>query len=298
MHICYIDESGTSDVPGTTSHFILAGLAIPIQNWKDADRQISEILAKWGLANAEFHTAWVMRKYIEQSKITKFDELDWTARRTAVQKRRNAEILKLQKAGSPKALKQFKKTYSHTSAYVHLTHQERIAAAREVADRIGDWSFARLFAECIDKIHFDPLKTHREVDVQAFEQVVSRFQQYLHRAFRTDTAALGLLVHDNNHTIARKHTALMREFHANGTLWTSVDRIIETPLFVDSGLTRMIQIADLCSYALRRFCENGETDLFARVFKAADRAGTRVVGVRHFAGLACKCAICDAHHRS
>ena len=297
MHICYIDESGTSDVPGTTSHFILAGLAIPIQNWKEADRQISEILAKWGLANTEFHTAWVVRKFIEQAKIPKFDSLDWTARRTAVQKYRNAEILRLQKAGNPKALRQLKKTYSHTSAYIHLTHRERNAAALEVAERIGSWPFARLFAECINKIHFDPTKTEREVDVQAFEQVVSRFQQYLQREYPADKAGLGLLVHDNNDTISRKHTSLMRDFHSNGTLWTSVDRIIETPLFVDSGLTRMIQIADLCSFALRRFVENGETALFAKVFAAADRIGTRVVGVRHFAGLACRCAICDAHHR-
>ncbi len=29
MFLCYIDESGTSNIPGNTSHFILAGLAIP-----------------------------------------------------------------------------------------------------------------------------------------------------------------------------------------------------------------------------------------------------------------------------
>ena len=30
MYLCYIDESGTSDIPGNTSHFILAGLSLPI----------------------------------------------------------------------------------------------------------------------------------------------------------------------------------------------------------------------------------------------------------------------------
>ncbi len=72
----------------------------------------------------------------------------------------------------------------------------------------------------------------------------------------------GLLVHDNNASVAKKHTELMRHFHQQGTLWRQIDGIIETPLFVDSRLTRMVQIADLCAYSLRRFVENGEMNLF------------------------------------
>ena len=59
---------------------------------------------------------------------------------------------------------------------------------------------------------------------------------------------------------------MMRSFHAAGTLWTRVECIIETPMFVDSKLTRMVQIADLCAYALRRYLENGETGLFRPIF--------------------------------
>ena len=70
---------------------------------------------------------------------------------------------------------------------------------------------------------------------------------------------------------------------------------IETPLFVDSKLTRMVQIADLCAYALRRYLENGETDLFRPIFACADRIGDTTVGVRHFSPPACDCAICRAH---
>ena len=35
MYLCYIDESGTHEVPGTSSHFVLLGIAIPINKWKD-----------------------------------------------------------------------------------------------------------------------------------------------------------------------------------------------------------------------------------------------------------------------
>ena len=179
---------------------------------------------------------------------------------------------------------------------MHLNQVERRTCVQEVADLVANWGFARLFAECIDKIHFDPVKTSRTVDEQAFEQVVSRFERYLQN---TDGGQgqknFGLLVHDNNQNVALKHTNLMRGFHARGTLWTTIDRIIETPLFVDSSLTGMIQIADLCSYSLRRFVENGETDLFQRIFKRADRSGDRVVGVRHFTEPSCSCRICQMH---
>ncbi len=66
-------------------------------------------------------------------------------------------------------------------------------------------------------------------------------------------------------------------------------------MFVDSELTRMIQIADLCAYALRRFFENDETRLFELIFRRADRVGEVEVGVRHFSPIDCECAVCKAH---
>jgi hypothetical protein len=166
----------------------------------------------------------------------------------------------------------------------------------EIARTVGDWGFARLFAECIDKIHFDPSKAKQSLDEQAFEQVVSRFEQFLRLTnVGQDTKTYGLLIHDNNETVAKKHTDLMKTFHKVGTLWTEIQNIIETPLFVDSGLTSMIQIADLCAYSLRRYLENGETRLFDLIFKRADRKDSIVVGVRHFTDYSCSCKICSAH---
>jgi hypothetical protein len=296
MYICYVDESGTSDIPGNTSHFVLAGLSIPVWHWQTSDENVYAILARYGLGGKELHTAWLLRPYLEQSRIPSFEQLDWAARRAAVERERNRYLLQLQMARRSQTYRQAKKTFSHTKSYVHLTLNERKTLVREVADSISNWGYARLFAECIDKLHFDPSRSGRTVDEQAFEQVVSRFEQYLentvemrgHRNF-------GLLVHDNNETIAKKHTSLMRYFHQQGTLWTSVNRIIETPLFVDSSLTSRVQMADLCSYALRRYLENSETDLFRRIFGRADRAYNTVVGVRHFTDLACACEICQSH---
>ncbi len=296
MYLCYVDESGTADIPGNTSHFILAGISVPIWHWRSADQGISAVLSRYGLGNEEFHTAWILRKYLEQFRIAGFDALGYSQRRAAVEGARNLRLLQLQRSNQTGLYRQTKKTYSHTRAYVHLTLDERRSLVDEVADAVAGWGSARLFAECIDKIYFSQARPGRSVDEQAFEQIVSRFQQYIASTEDAgDDKRFGLLVHDNNQTVARRHTELMRRFHREGTLWTRIDRLIETPLFVDSGLTRMVQVADLCAYALRRYLENHETALFARIFQRAHRIQNRVVGVRHFTNTSCACEICRAH---
>jgi hypothetical protein len=296
MYLCYIDESGTSDVPGNTSHFILAGLSVPIWHWNDCDRGLAQIKRGFGLEDAEIHTAWLMRRYLEQSRIPDFDKMDRVRRRSEVERARNIELLRLQRLPNKQHYRQVKKNYQHTSDYIHLTHREREQFVYEVAECVAGWGFARLFAECIDKMHFDPIRTGRSVDEQALEQVVSRFEQFLRAvSSRKNERAYGLLIHDNNETVARRHTSLMKTFHRSGTLWTRVQNIVETPLFVDSQLTGMVQIADLCAYGLRRYLENGEERLFDKVFQRADRRDGITVGVRHFSPSTCKCKICVAH---
>ncbi len=296
MHVCYIDESGTPEVPGNTSHFILAGISIPIWHWGDADREVTSVLKKYGLENEELHTAWLLRSYREQSQIPNFGRLDWTARRSAVIRERNTHLLQLQKSRNNKSYRQTKKNYNKTGPYVHLTRIERNTLVYDVADCISKWGFARLFAECIDKVYLDSIPNGQAIGEQAFEQLVSRFEQYLENINKgQDQKVFGILVHDNNQTIAKKHTSQMMNFHSDGTLWTNIEHIIETPLFVDSQLTRMVQVADLCSYALRRYVENGEDDLFGRVFVRADRHHGKTVGVRHFCDHSCSCEICKTH---
>lgn len=299
MYLCYIDESGTSDIPGNTSHFVLAGVFIPIWHWKDCDREVASIKRNYQLQDAEIHVAWMLRKYPEQRKISDFENLDYGQRRSRVEQFRKVEFLRLQKTGKSKLYKQIKKNYRNTHSYIHLTYAERLGVVQTIADHVGRWGFARLFAECIDKVYFDPARSQMSVGEQAFEQVVSRFERFLQLiSGGQEQSSLGLLIHDNNPTVAKKHTELVRCFHKMGTSWTNLTNIIETPLFVDSALTSMVQIADLCAYALRRYLENGEDDLLNRVYDRADRRQEVVVGVRHFTGANCQCNLCVAHRAS
>ena len=294
VYFCYIDESGTAQIPGNSSHYVLCGISIPINNWKLCDSQISRIKKKYNLINAEIHTGWILRSYLEQTKIANFESLSQTDRRTAVNQYRKKELYKLQKSGNKALYKQTRKNYKKTEEYIHLTHAERVEFIQEIADLIGKWGFARIFAECIDKSYFDPSLAKNTVDERALEQIVSRFERYMKNVHQSkpDEKIFGALIHDNNETVSKRHTELMKQFHRRGTLWTSIDHIIETPLFVNSELTSMVQIADLCSYVLRRYFENGDTELLERIKKRFDKYQQKVVGLRHYTDDSCTCILC------
>ncbi len=294
VYFCYIDESGTPQVPGNTSHYVLAGLSIPISYWKKCELGISKIKRKYCLENSEVHTGWIVRKYLEQSAISDLDNMEYAQRRHEVQKLRKTELLRLQKSQNKSHYKQTKKNYRQTEAYIHLSYTQRIEFIQELADLVGKWLFSRLFAESIDKVHFDPVRANQTVDEQALEQLVSRFEQYMKIVSKStnNEKLFGTLIHDNNDTVSKKHTELMKKFHRHGTLWTSINHIIETPFFVNSELTSLVQIADLCCYALRRYCENGETDLLNRIQSRFDRKNGKIVGVRHFTNENCQCIFC------
>ena len=257
VYFCYIDESGTPELPGNTSHYVLAGLSIPISYWKKCESGIYKIKKKYDLQDSEVHTGWIIRKYLEQNKILNFDSLSYSQRRHEVGKIRKTELLKLQKSKNTSHYKQTRKNYRQTENYIHLTFEERQSFLQEIADLVGSWCFARLFAESINKIHFDPNIAKCSVDEQALEQLVSRFEQYMKIVSKStgNNKLFGTLIHDNNETVSKKHTNLMKIFHQRGTLWTSIEHIIETPFFVNSELTSLVQIADLCSYSLRRYFE-------------------------------------------
>jgi hypothetical protein len=96
MQLCYLDESGTPDIPGNTSHYILCGLAIPIWHWTSCERDVGVIRKRYGLEDKEIHIAWMMRCYLEQSKITNFASMSHAERRQKMETHRIAELLRLQ----------------------------------------------------------------------------------------------------------------------------------------------------------------------------------------------------------
>ncbi len=182
MQICYIDESGTSHT-GNTSHYVLAGISIPATQWKFCDSAINKLKKNYKIEGAEIHTAWLLRPYLEQRKIPKFESLNEKDRRLAVSRYRKKELLRLQRK-NPKNYRQTKKNFRKTEAYIHLTYKQRQNLVIKLSEIVRHWDFARLFAECIDKIYFDPSYANGSIDEQALEQVNNRMNVIFNRVKR------------------------------------------------------------------------------------------------------------------
>jgi hypothetical protein len=82
-YLAYIDESGEVGRQGTT-HFVLIAFAIPAGSWKAKDREIERLKVKYRIPEAEAHTAFMARRYIEQEHIPNFATLSDADRRAAV----------------------------------------------------------------------------------------------------------------------------------------------------------------------------------------------------------------------
>lgn len=288
-----MDESGVEQLTAQPPHFVLLGIAIPAERWKSLDTAIANTKNSYGLRDVEIHTAWMHRRYIEQESVPGFADLDWSARRSAAE----ASIVKragtIGVLGKKAKIKAYRRESKAIRPYLHLTRSDRILCLKEIARELGSWNDVRIFADGISKSDFVPQRFTSPYEM-AFEQVLTRFQAFLSAVHST-----GLVVHDNNSTAAPRLTKLTRKFHAEGTFYRRITDIVETPLFVDSTLTSMIQMADLCSFALRRLLDKGENQLWDLVEPRVDRVNGTCVGVRHFTGKrSCSCRICVAHGRS
>lgn len=292
MHILYVDESGTEDLKAQTEHFVLLGLAIKGEFWKSQDALIESIKRRYDLEGIEIHTAWMMRRYVEQERIASFDSLSRQERRQLAEQEIARRAGTLGVSGNRKKLKAYRTEAKKIRPYVHLTREERRQCLLDLADQIGRLGTMRIFAEAIFKPAFSSdLVTPYE---QAFEQVLTRYQAYLERS-----DGMGIVVHDQNTTVAPRLMSLTRKFHKQGTLFRKIDNVVETPLFVDSELTSMIQMADLGAYALRRFLEKEESELWLLLESRVDQVSGRHVGVRHYTGKQpCDCRICKNHGRT
>ena len=235
------------------------------------------------------------RLYPEQQRIAEFGRVPDEERRRLMTVERRKDLAKAALRGDV-AVRGLRKNYAKTAAYIHLTHAERVTALRSVADALAGWEDARLFGDAHLK---NALNTEQRARSREFalEQVTSRFNTYLANVQGPD--ALGIMVHDQHQAESLKLTSLFRAWHEGGTAFTAIPHLAETPLFVDSSLTLMVQVADLVAYATRRFFDNGETDLFHRFYPRYDRTpGGLLVGLRHFtAKTPCACRVCLDHGR-
>ena len=103
----------------------------------------------------------------------------------------------------------------------------------------------------------------------------------------------GLLILDKS---ARETTLqnMAREFRTFGTRWGVVRNLADTPLFIDSSASRVIQLADHVAYAVFRRYESGDTQYFDLIASKFDTADGVVHGLVHkqYSDPKCMCLAC------
>jgi hypothetical protein len=149
---------------------------------------------------------------------------------------------------------------------------ERILAIRDALEVVNNsHKSTRLFAAAIQRQSVDG-----DAVEYAFEQIASRFDQYLLRLHRQGDTQRGLMLFDRK-TGERKLQTLATDFRRIGHSWGTLANLAEVPVFMDSKASRLIQLADLIAYAVYRNFQAGDDTFFKLIERRFDYAN----GVQH-----------------
>lgn len=130
-----------------------------------------------------------------------------------------------------------------------------------------------------------------------FEEVISGFNTFLHESYkvqrdrRTGYGNKGLIIIDQNRE--DQYKSLLDTFQEEGTRYGTLTNIVDIPYFARCKDTTMLQLADLCSYAIFRYFEKHD-DTFInfivhRIYKTKDG---KLFGLKHIAPPECECISC------
>lgn len=164
-----------------------------------------------------------------------------------------------------------------SSPWKGMTPEEARGVIKSVLRILSEsYETARAFACAVHKDSY-PEKDPMEL---AFEDLCSRFDKYLTRLRDAGDRQRGLLILDNS----SHETSLQRlanEFRAYGTRWGIIRNLADTPFFVDSRASRLVQLADHVAYAVFRRYNASDTQYFDIIAAKFDSADGVLHGLSH-----------------
>jgi len=172
----------------------------------------------------------------------------------------------------------------------NLTADEARGALKSILSVVSSsYDTARLFACAIDKSAYpgkDPVE-------MAFEDLCQRFDMFLSRRRAAGDAQRGMIILDKT-TRETSLQKLSSEFRKVGTQWGVLKNIADTPFFVDSRASRLVQIADHIAYAVFRRYNAGDAQYFDIIGHRFDADENVIHGLahKHVERHACTCPAC------
>lgn len=128
---------------------------------------------------------------------------------------------------------------------------------------------------------------------RAFEEICSRFDLFLTRLHYAGDTQRGLIIFDETRYETRLQKMLL-EFRTGTRFGKSVKNFADVPFFADSKSTRMLQLADLVSYAVFRRYERSDTRWLDLLMSRFDKEGEHLHGLVHLnrERASCSCPAC------
>src|SRR5438034_4629475 len=148
---------------------------------------------------------------------------------------------------------------------------------------------AKLFACAIHKASFP----NDDAIELGFEDLCSRFDQYLRRTSGSGDRQRGMIILDES-SYETTLQGLARNFRLLGTQWGVISNLVDTPMFVDSKASRLIQVADHVAYAVGRRYAVGDSSFFDQIVARFAAQDGVIHGLAHKQRLDmnCMCPAC------
>ena len=110
------------------------------------------------------------------------------------------------------------------------------------------------------------------VSKELFTQITSRFDMFLKRKHhRNNEHEKGIAIFDKS-TSEQQYQAWSQTFQSTGNRWgNTLVNFAEVPLFLDSKMSRLIQVADILAYSLFRKYEYNDDEYFSIIRNCFDR---------------------------
>lgn len=195
-------------------------------------------------------------------------------------------------AGSPEDVEFHASTlFSRREApWKGLSIDEARGALKSVLNVVSQsYDTTRLFACAIEKRSYPG----RDIVEMAFEDLCRRFDLFLSRRKAAGDQQRGMIILDKT-TRETSLQKLSREFRKVGTQWGVLRNIADTPFFVDSRASRLVQVADHVAYSVFRRYNAGDAQYFDLIAHRFDTEDNVVHGLvhKHSERHACQCPGC------
>ena len=130
----------------------------------------------------------------------------------------------------------------------------------------------RIFSAVIERGY----SSGKDIVTECFEQIASRFDMFLSRKNAEGDKQRGIAIFDKSST-EKSIQALARQFKHDGHSYGKLHNFSEVPLFLDSKASRLIQLADLVSFAIYRYYAHQDEQFYRIIENSFDTNN----GVKH-----------------